>query len=78
MDRYQLTSMILFGSVARNEAGPDSDVDVMVHMPPDIYAQSALAEELERALGVRVGLIRAHDGLRPFFLKRVERDGVHV
>jgi predicted nucleotidyltransferase len=78
MKQYRIESMILFGSVARDEAGPGSDVDVVVQMPPDLFAQIALAEDLERALGVEVDVVRDHDGLRPFFWKRLAWYGVYV
>ena len=79
MKKYGLTSMVLFGSVARDEAESVSDVDVFVEMPLvrafDVFH---LAEELEQSLGVHVDVVRKHSRMRPLFLKRLEREGILV
>ncbi|MGM9852861.1 MAG: nucleotidyltransferase family protein [Muribaculaceae bacterium] len=45
---YGVTGMCLFGSVARGDNGPDSDIDILVDMPPRIVALSALHRYLEK------------------------------
>ena len=51
----------VFGSVARGEDGPDSDVDLLVDLPEDTSLFSVLALEgtLERILKVKVDLAPA-------------------
>ena len=34
--RYQIVEMAIFGSAARGEAGPDSDVDILVEFAPGV------------------------------------------
>ena len=34
-ERFGIIRLGVFGSVARNEAEKDSDVDIVVEMPPD-------------------------------------------
>jgi predicted nucleotidyltransferase len=48
----------VFGSVARNEAGPESDVDILVEFEdvPDLYEFAALRERLAEILGRPVDL----------------------
>jgi predicted nucleotidyltransferase len=48
----------VFGSVARAEDGPDSDVDLLVDLPEDtsLFAVLALEGNLERILKVKVDL----------------------
>jgi predicted nucleotidyltransferase len=48
----------VYGSVARGEAGPDSDVDVLVEFehPPDLYEFAALRDRLAEILGRPVDL----------------------
>ncbi|RPJ57900.1 MAG: nucleotidyltransferase, partial [Dehalococcoidia bacterium] len=49
----------IFGSVARDEAEKDSDVDVVVETTePNLFMMVDLKDELERMLGARVDLIR--------------------
>jgi predicted nucleotidyltransferase len=33
-ERYAVKNLAIFGSVARNEAGPDSDIDLLVEFEP--------------------------------------------
>jgi predicted nucleotidyltransferase len=75
---FGVTSLCLFGSVARGDNREDSDVDFFVEMPPKGLKVSALKNYLQDLLGVRVDLIRKHTNLDPFLLKEIERDGVHI
>ncbi|MFY8208502.1 MAG: nucleotidyltransferase family protein, partial [Caulobacter sp.] len=36
LDRYGVARVGVFGSTARGEAGPDSDVDVLVEFAPEV------------------------------------------
>ena len=44
----------VYGSVARGQAGPDSDVDILVEFAqiPDLFEFAALRDRLRRFLGV--------------------------
>ncbi len=61
---HPITRLEVFGSVARGEAKPDSDVDLLVTFSPDAPRGMAhfafiddLEKELERLLGCEVDLI---------------------
>lgn len=77
-NRFGITSMLLFGSVARDEQREDSDVDLFVTMPPKFYNHVAAALFLEELLGCSVDLVQDHRNLRPFFRKQIESDGIPV
>lgn len=55
-------SLSLFGSVARDEAGPDSDVDILIELgrPMGLFGLAAIHLRLEEILGRRVELITAN------------------
>ena len=76
--QYGMTSMSLFGSIARGEQKEGSDVDVLVEMPPIFYNACAANDYLEDILNCRVDMVRKHDRLTPFFLKQVEHDGIRI
>ena len=76
--RYGMTSMSLFGSVARGEQKEGSDVDVLVDMPATLRGVGGANDYLESLLGCRVDMIRNHNRLTPFFRKQVERDGITI
>ena len=73
--------LALFGSVARGEARPDSDVDLLVELEQDTklgVRVVSLQEDLRRLLGREVGLTFAGRQLRPEFRERIARDLVQV
>lgn len=69
---YGVRLLGVFGSVARSEEGPDSDVDLLVELPDTIglLALGRLTEELEALLGVPVELVPTSD-LKPMVRPRV-------
>jgi predicted nucleotidyltransferase len=63
---FGVRSLALFGSVARDEARPDSDVDVLVEFaePVGFFHVFRVRRRLEEILGTNVDLITP-GGLRP-------------
>ena len=63
MRRYAATNPRLFGSVARGDATPDSDIDLLVDLLPgggnELLRVSGIAEEMTVLLGVRVDVVAA-------------------
>ena len=55
LEKYQATQPRLFGSVARGDAGPDSDIDIVVTMDPAdgnvLMRASGLMEETRMLFG---------------------------
>ncbi len=76
---FGLRRLALFGSVARDEAGPDSDVDVLVEFEGkatlDRYA--GLNDRLEDLLRRPVDLATP-SMIRPFMREGVEEDACEV
>lgn len=77
--RYNVSRASVFGSVARREDMPGSDVDLMIELgsPIGMIAYSRLGREIEEVLGRAVDLVtstsvNAH--IRPF----IERDLVSI
>ncbi len=57
--QHGATNVRLFGSVARNEAGPDSDVDFLVDLEPNrsLLDLSGLLLDLQDLLGRKVDVV---------------------
>jgi hypothetical protein len=75
--KHGATQVRLIGSVARGEARPDSDVDLLVTWSEgtSLLDQAALMLELERLLGRKVDI--ASDGwVKPSIRESVYRDAV--
>ena len=77
--RFGVRSLSLFGSVARDEAGPNSDVDLVVEFegPTTFDAHMGLLVFLEDLLGRRVDVVTAK-GLKPRLRPLIEQDLVRV
>ena len=78
VEDYDVRSLRLFGSVARNEQKESSDVDVFVEMEPDIFQIIGLKEFLENLLGCSVDVVRKHRNNNEFLLKQIEKDGIDI
>ena len=77
-ERFGIMRVGIFGSVARDEAGEESDVDVVVEMPADLFAMVHLKEQLEEAFDQSVDLVRYRDRMNPFLKRRIEKDALYV
>jgi predicted nucleotidyltransferase/DNA-binding XRE family transcriptional regulator len=72
---HGVQNLRVFGSVARGEDRPDSDVDLLADLPTDLslFGLGRVEADLEAILGARVDLIPAGD-LKPGVRARVEPD----
>ncbi len=79
LGRFMVKSLSLFGSVARDEAGPESDLDLLVEFEGsatyDLYR--SLKMYLEDLLGCQVDLVM-NTALKSRMRPIVEREAVRV
>jgi predicted nucleotidyltransferase len=75
--RYGVSELSLFGSAARGEAGPDSDIDIVVEFKPEarvgMVKFELLAEELTRLAGMQ-GRSRYQARTEPWVRSEVLKD----
>lgn len=75
--RYGVKELSLFGSAARGEMQPESDIDLMVEFEPGLRIGlikfESLVEELELLAGRRVDLVTKR-GLKPWIRPTVLKD----
>jgi len=78
-ERFGVTKLALFGSVARGTARADSDVDVLVDFDGPATSKRYFGVQfyLEDLLGHPVDLV-TESALRPRLRPYVERDAIHV
>jgi hypothetical protein len=69
--------ILVFGSAARGEAGPDSDVDFLVEVegPTSPWFPGGLVADLEDLLGRRVDVVEA-DALREPVRERILKEAL--
>jgi len=77
--RHGARDVRVFGSVARGEDRPDSDVDFLVKLDPGttLLKHAALVRELEALLGCKVDVV-SERALRERIRNRVLREAVPV
>ena len=76
--RYNITRLGIFGSVARDVAADESDVDVVVEMAPDLFGRVSLKEELETILGAKVDLVRYWRRMNHYLKSRIDAEAHYV
>ena len=78
--KHGMTDLRLFGSVARGDDRPESDIDFLVKRQPgsDPFEIVLLKEDLEKLLGCRVDLLTEHPWMRPRLKASILRDALTV
>ena len=77
--QYGILELGVFGSVARDTAGEQSDVDICVKTEtPDPFMLVHIKQELEERVGKRVDIVRVREQMNPFLKSRIEKEGVYV
>jgi uncharacterized protein len=79
MERYGVTRLALFGSVARDAARSDSDIDILVAFDGPATSERYFGVQfyLEDRFGRAVDLVTER-ALRPELRPFIEREAVHV
>lgn len=78
-ERYGITSMGIFGSVARNEHLENSDLDVFVELrEADPIIMGFIHDDLEAICQCNIDLIRLRKGLNGLLLSRIEYGGIYA
>ena len=74
---YGIRRVRIFGSVARGEAGPQSDVDVLVDFEPgrSLLDQVGFEQDLEALLGCRIDVI-SEGGISPYVEDRILQEAL--
>jgi len=77
--RFGVASLSLFGSVARDEAAAESDVDILVTFvqTPGIFGFLELKEYLEHLLQCSVDLV-TRNALKKQFREQILREALHA
>jgi len=78
-EEYHLRRLGLFGSSARDQINPASDIDVVVELAePDLLTLVGIKQDLEELLHRPVDIVRYRETMNPFLKQRIDRDAVYV
>ena len=79
LDTFGVKSISLFGSVARNEATPESDIDMLIEFDGKVTFDRFMDTKffLEDLFGAKVDLVM-QDAIRPRMKSYIMQDLVHA
>ncbi len=77
--QHGATRIRVFGSIARGEARPDSDVDLLVRMERgrSLFDLVGLWQDLEELLGRKVDVI-SEGGMSPYIRERILSEAIFI
>lgn len=77
--KFGITKLGIFGSVARNENTESSDIDIVVEISePSLSVMYELKQALKRLLGCEVDIVRLRNTLRPSLKSNIQNDIIYV
>ena len=77
--QYGISQAGVFGSYARGEEQPSSDIDFLIHLgkPIDLIEFIRLKAQLQDALGKRIDLV-TDDTIIPYFEPDIKKDLISI
>lgn len=76
---YGISKIGVFGSVARNEAKDDSDIDIVIRIhEPDFFMLSGIKNLLQEKLLKHVDIVTYRPGMNEFLKRRIDSEAVCV
>jgi predicted nucleotidyltransferase len=81
LERMGVIHAALFGSVARGEAGPDSDIDIAIDLNDEMITGIWAYVGIQQHIGALLrGEVDVHDraALKPYVREAADRDAVYA
>lgn len=75
LQQYDPVSISIFGSYARGDARPDSDLDLLVEFrePKSLFTLVRIERELSEALGIKADLLTER-AISPYLIDRIKAE----
>jgi len=79
LNKYGIKKAFLFGSYARGEGTPESDLDLIVEFPEgtSLFDHISIENELSETLDIKVDLL-SKNGISPYFKDEIMKDAVVI
>ena len=77
--KYHIVKLGLFGSLIREEAFEDSDIDIVVELEkPKMFDLIGIKQDLEETFHRSVDVVRMRKNMNQFLKNRIEKEVVFV
>ena len=78
-EKYGILAMGVFGSVARDQARKDSDVDIVVKMAsPNLITLSRIRLEIEELVRMPVDIVDYREKMHQLLKKKIDGEALYV
>ena len=78
-EQYEISSLGMFGSVARDENQQGSDVDIVVRLKKqDLFNMIGIKQALEEMLHTNVDVISYRETMNSFLKNRIDKEALYV
>ncbi len=78
-EKYGILEIGVFGSIARDEAREDSDVDICVKTKtPNPFTLVHIKEDIEGMIQKHVDIVRIREKMNSFLKDRIDKEGRYV
>jgi len=79
LNKYGILELGLFGSIARDQASSNSDVDICIKTKtPDMFALVHIKDELQEILSNSIDIVRIRDKMNPYLKSRINKEAIYV
>ncbi len=76
---YSVKKIGIFGSYARGEATPNSDIDIVVDLEKTtMFGLVAIKNEIEEYFQTHVDIVQIRDRMNTLLKKRIEKEAIYV
>lgn len=78
-NKYHIERLGVFGSVARDAANNNSDIDIVVVLTrQDLFEIIGIKQGLEESLNTLVDVVSYREKMNSFLKKRIDKEAVYV
>lgn len=78
-EEFGIVRIGIFGSVARDEATQESDVDVVIETKhPNLFKLSRIRLDLEELMHTHVDLISYRESMNTFLKERIQKEAIYA
>ena len=78
-DKYAIDQIGIFGSLARDEARDDSDIDICLKSKvADMFMLVHIKDELSTLFSKSVDIVRVREKMNPYLKNRINKEAIYV
>ena len=78
-DKYAIEQIGIFGSLARDEARDDSDIDICFKSKvADMFMLVHIKDELSTLFSKSVDIVRVREKMNPYLKNRINKEAIYV